>query len=146
MQLFLLLHKHVRICNCIWGEIGLKLLTPCNVRNKPYNWLVSSTTFPNHLFIVVFHHIVSTKPVWFLKTIHTSQYACNQCNQNNGIIFFTAIFHFLFLSHQYLVESLKTWFRRIAAFLVFGFVVVVFLLFVQQHIICLKQLQFLSQC
>jgi len=37
---------------------------------------------------------------------------------NNGIIFFfTAIFHFLFLSHQYLVELLKTWFRRIAAFL-----------------------------
>jgi len=32
--------------------------------------------------------------------------------------FFTAIFHFLFLSYQYLVESLKTWFRRIAAFLV----------------------------
>jgi len=32
---------------------------------------------------------------------------------------FTAIFHFLFLSYQYLVEALKTWFRRIAAFLVF---------------------------
>ena len=33
--------------------------------------------------------------------------------------FFPAIFHFLFLSYKYLVESLKTWFRRIAAFLVF---------------------------
>jgi len=32
--------------------------------------------------------------------------------------FFTAIIHFLFLSHQYLVESLKTWFRRIAALFV----------------------------
>jgi len=32
--------------------------------------------------------------------------------------FFIAIFHFLFLSHQYLVETLKTWFHRIAALLV----------------------------
>ena len=45
--------------------------------------------------------------------------AWNQCNRNNGIIFFfTAMFYFLFLSYQHLVESLKTWFRRIAAFLV----------------------------
>jgi len=46
--------------------------------------------------------------------------AFNQCNQNNDIIFFTtAIFHFLFLSHRYLVKLLKTWFCRIVAFLVF---------------------------
>jgi len=63
------------------------LIYLCNFRNKPYNWFVSSTTFPNHLFISVFHHILSTKPVWFLITIHTSQTVCNQCNQNNGIIF-----------------------------------------------------------
>jgi len=96
------------------------LIYLCNVRNKPDNWFVSSTTFPGHLFIAVFYHILSTKPVWFLITVHTSQSACNQCNQNNSIIFFfTAIFYFLLLSHQYLVESLKTWFRRIAAFLVY---------------------------
>ena len=63
------------------------LIYLCNVRNKPYNWFVSSTTFPNHLLIAVFHHILSTKPVWFLITVHTSQSACNQCNQNNSIIF-----------------------------------------------------------
>jgi len=41
------------------------------------------------------------------------------CNQKNFLsIFFSSIFHFLFLSYQYLVESLKIWFRRIAAFLV----------------------------
>jgi len=54
-----------------------------------------------------------------LWPIDTKLGACNQCNLNNCIIFFfTAIFQFLFLSHQYLVESLKTWFRRIAALLV----------------------------
>ena len=45
--------------------------------------------------------------------------ACNQCNQKWHYFFFTAIFHFLFLSHQYLVESLNTWYRHIAALLVF---------------------------
>ena len=56
-----------------------------------------------------------------LGPIDTKLGACKQCNQKNGIIcFFTAIFHFLFLSHQYLVESLKTWFRLIAALLVFN--------------------------
>jgi len=46
-----------------------------------------------------------------LWPIDTKLGACNH-------FFFTAIFHFLFLSHQYLVELLKTWFRHIAALLV----------------------------
>ena len=50
----------------------------------------------------------STKPVRFLVTIHTSPHH----------FFFSVIFHFFFLLHQYMVESLKTWFSRIAAFLV----------------------------
>jgi len=54
-----------------------------------------------------------------LWPIDTKLAAWNQCNHNNGIIFFfTATFYFFFLSYQHLVESLKTWFRRIAAFLV----------------------------
>jgi len=56
-----------------------------------------------------------------LWPIDTKLAAWNQCNQNNDIIFFfTAMFHFLFMSYQHLVESLKTWFRCIAAFLVFS--------------------------
>jgi len=56
-----------------------------------------------------------------LWPIDTKLGACNQCNQNNGIVFFTASLYFLFLSHQYLVKLLKTWFRRIAALLVFDY-------------------------
>jgi len=64
-------------------------------------------------------NLVSLNNFSLLWTIDTKLAAWNQCNQTNGIIFFfTAMFHFLFLSYQHLVESLKTWFRRIAAFLV----------------------------
>ena len=58
-------------------KIGLKHTDPLYI-------CVMSGTNLVHLFIAVFHHILSTKPVWFLITVHTSQTACNQ---NNGIIF-----------------------------------------------------------
>jgi len=71
--------------------------------------------------------IVTKKEIQFplnnfslLWPIDTKLGACNQCNQNNDIIILiTAIFYFLLMSHKYLVESLKTWFRCIAAFLVY---------------------------
>ena len=82
------------------------LINLCNFRNKPYIWFVSSTTFPNHLFIAVFHHILSTKPVCFLTTIHTSQSVCNHCNQNNGIIFSSLLSSISYSCH------INTWLNR----------------------------------
>jgi len=58
-----------------------------------------------------------------LWPIDTKLGACNQCNQNNGIIFssLSALISFSCYINTWLNanEWLKTWFRRIAAFLVF---------------------------
>jgi len=52
--------------------------------------------------------------VWFCLLTPKLVHATN-ATKITASFFLTLFFHFLFLSHQYLVESLKTWFRRIAS-------------------------------